>query len=198
MYCLTEGILALDVRKESTKYNKVQQIEREILDLSVDNAALAPLTELTTHPTKIKNFRKLFHCLPSFVPKASREDSIFGTARYIAYSFGFLLDTTPSSNLLDTPPTTAETKQLWRQAAFLCRCLSSHPVITSSIRTFYAKCTYLIPATQNKSQKYALAVINRIHGRPPEWHASHANPQASSAATPMANASRLYATHGYS
>jgi hypothetical protein len=144
MYCLVRRNMCSGCSKESSKQCKVQQLETEILDLSTENAVLAPLIELKEHPTTIKHFRKLFRCLPSFAPKTTREDSIYGAARYLANTFGLLLETTPSSsNLLDIPMTATETKQIWRQATYFCRCLSSHPIKVSSLRTFCITCSFL-------------------------------------------------------
>ena len=58
---------------------------------------------------------------------------------------------TPSSNLLDTPTTAIEVRELWRQATFFCRCLSSHPIKVSLLRNFCATCSFLIPKDRLES-----------------------------------------------
>ena len=76
---------------EAAKQQKVAQLEKEILGLSVANTDLAPLVDLRVNSTSIKNFRQLFTCLPSFAPRKTREDCIYGAAIYLANTFGFQL-----------------------------------------------------------------------------------------------------------
>lgn len=66
--------------------------------------------------------------LPTFSAK-SRDDFIFGAARYLANTLGMLIQNTPSSNLIDPPLTNVEGKQAWRKATFLCRCTENNTVI---------------------------------------------------------------------
>eukprot|EP00590_Aulacoseira_subarctica_P005385 CAMPEP_0172418598 /NCGR_PEP_ID=MMETSP1064-20121228/5061_1 /TAXON_ID=202472 /ORGANISM="Aulacoseira subarctica , Strain CCAP 1002/5" /LENGTH=302 /DNA_ID=CAMNT_0013157589 /DNA_START=1150 /DNA_END=2058 /DNA_ORIENTATION=+ len=79
---------------EAGIHRKVLQIEAEILALSITNDTLIPLLQYRTKPTSIKTFRKLLSCLPSFA-KTSRNDYIYGAARYLANTLGILLGIHP-------------------------------------------------------------------------------------------------------
>ena len=91
MFCVTGRNMCSGCSNESSRQRKVLQLEKELLQLSVDNAILAPLLEYKYKPTSIKHFRKLLLCLPAFAQKKSRDDHIFGAARYLANTLGILL-----------------------------------------------------------------------------------------------------------
>ena len=95
--CTTGRNMCSGCSNEATKQRKVTQLEKEILELSVENTVLAPLMDLRYNPMSIKKFRQLFICLPSFTPRKTREDCIYGAARYLANTFGFQLEKTQSS-----------------------------------------------------------------------------------------------------
>jgi len=82
------------------KLRKVKQLEIEMLSLAVDNNVLAPLMKCRTKSMSIKTFRKMLAILPTFANK-SRDDLIFGTARYLANTLCILLHDKPSLFLLD-------------------------------------------------------------------------------------------------
>jgi hypothetical protein len=111
---------------ELTRHRKMMQLESEVL--AVDNEYLAPILQYRTQLITIKLFRKMLMVLPTFSAK-SRDDFIFGAARYLANTLGMLIQNTPSSNLIDPPLTNVEGKQAWRKATFLCRCTENNTVI---------------------------------------------------------------------
>ena len=119
-YCIAGRNMCSGCSNESAKQRKVLQLEKEVLELSVENTTLAPLLDLLHNPMSIKKFRQLFICLPSFAPKKSREDCIYGAARYLANTFGFLLEKTTSSNLLDTPLHIKEIKHISSSSSRIC------------------------------------------------------------------------------
>jgi hypothetical protein len=115
----------------------------------MENTVLAPLLDLRHNPTSIKKFRQLFMCLPSFAHKKTREDCIYGAARYLANTFGFQLEKTQSSTLLDEQLSVTEAQNMWRQASFLCRCFPrqvTSDVQKPSVRSFCNICSFLIPS----------------------------------------------------
>ncbi len=99
---------------ESAKQRRVVKLENEMLTLSVENNIFAPLLEFRAKPTSIKNFRNVLSCLP-FIASISRDDHIFGAARYLANTLDILIQ--------------EESKQTWRiMATFLCRCHEANTV----------------------------------------------------------------------
>jgi len=96
----SEEIYALVAPWNIQKLRKVKQLEIEMLSLAVDNNVLAPLMKCRTKSMSIKTFRKMLAILPTFANK-SRDDLIFGTARYLANTLCILLHDKPSSFLLD-------------------------------------------------------------------------------------------------
>ena len=153
-YCINGRSMCSGCNNEAAKQRKTLQLEQEILTLSFENNALAPLLELLHRPTSIKRFRQLFMCLPSFAPKKSREDCIFGAARYLANTFGFQLDKTQSANLLDEPLHDKVIENQCRQACFLCRCPTPTQPYTSTgatLRSFCGTCSFLIPVLHHDS-----------------------------------------------
>jgi hypothetical protein len=95
----------------------------------------------------------MLSCLPAFLQN-SRDDHIFGAARYLANTLGILIQESPSANLIDTPMSNTEAKQTRRKAAFLCRCKENVSSTTFEIRTFYNACSYLIPCRNNSRMTY--------------------------------------------
>jgi hypothetical protein len=103
---------------EMHKQAKTAQLEKEICLLSVDNHVLQPILRFRSEYTGIKNFRRALSCLPTF-NSYSRDDYIFGTARYLANTIGILIQSTSSSLIIDQPMTITEKTQMWRKATFL-------------------------------------------------------------------------------
>ena len=145
-HCITGRSMCAGCNNEAAKQRKTRKMEQEILIISVKNDVLAPLLELLKNPVSIKRFRQLFACLPSLAPKKSREDCIFGAARYLANTFGFQLEKTHSANLIDEILPIKAVQQLWRQASFICRC-SPPPQKdmreSDTIRSFCSICSFL-------------------------------------------------------
>jgi hypothetical protein len=113
---------------EIAKHRRVVQLERELLFLSVENQKLAPILEHRTTPISIKKFPKLLHCLPSFASKA-RDDNMFRAARYLANTLGICIQKAIHANIIDEPMTIVESKQTWRKATFMCRCMDAHNIL---------------------------------------------------------------------
>jgi len=114
---------------ELANHRKVLLLENEMLALSVNNDILAPLLEYRSKPISIKHFRNTLSCLHTFMNK-SRDNYIFGAARYLANTLGIVMPESLSSNLIDTPLTSTESKQIWRKATFFCRCQGNIPTVS--------------------------------------------------------------------
>jgi len=129
---------------ETSKHRRVKQLENEILHLLADNNTLSPLVQAKTHSISIQQFRKILECLPTFANK-SRDDIIFGAAKYVANTIGVKITQghKTSTFALDESLSITAVNELWRQAAFFCRCSESNP-ITYGIRCFCQSCSYLI------------------------------------------------------
>jgi len=129
---------------ETSKHRRVKQLENEILHLLADNNTLSPLVQAKTHCISIQQFRKILECLPTFANK-SRDDIIFGAAKYVANTIGVKITQghKTSTFTLDESLSITAVNELWRQAAFFCRCSESNP-ITYGIRCFCQSCSYLI------------------------------------------------------
>jgi hypothetical protein len=129
---------------EQPKQKKLKQLEAEMLAISVDNASFVPLLEYRMKPISIKQFRTLYSFVPTFAKK-SRDDLIFGVARYYANKLGTLLRYKPPQCILDEPLSSTEYKQLWRKATFMCKCSSTN-IIAYGVRSFCLSCSYLVPS----------------------------------------------------
>ena len=142
--CTASRNMCSGCTNENLKHSCVARIEKEIILATTDNVALAPLLAYRVQPVSIKGFRKLLNFLPSFAGK-SRNDHKFGAARYVANSLGVLIVDTPNCNLLDSPMTTRQCNNIWRQARLHCKCCcaSRRPVPFKS-RVFCMNCQYLI------------------------------------------------------
>ena len=140
----------------------VAQLEKEIIQLSFDNASLAPLLAYRLQPISNKNFRKMWQCLPASGKKA-RNDPKFGAATYLANTLGILLEDTSSSHTMDKPLTTKRANDLWRQASHFCKC---HVPIRQArnpihVRTFCITCEYIIPLASGP--KYPGCTLQDTH-----------------------------------
>jgi hypothetical protein len=93
--------------RELARHQKTTQLEKELQDIAADNDKLAPLLEYRTKLIGIKAFRSALSVLPTFNSK-TRDDYIFGAARYLANTLGILIQNTPSSILIDQPMTSTE------------------------------------------------------------------------------------------
>mmetsp|Transcript_18768 Transcript_18768/g.26603 ORF Transcript_18768/g.26603 Transcript_18768/m.26603 type:complete len:667 (+) Transcript_18768:896-2896(+) len=152
-FCSAGRNICSGCSNEAAKQRKTAQLEKEIMELSVENSILAPLLNIRSGPTSIKNFRHMLICLPSFAPRKNREDCIYGAARYLANTFGLQLEKTQSSTLLDEPMSIPAVKHMWRQATFLCRCPPRQEISTaqtSTVRSFCGICSFLIPLPSAK------------------------------------------------
>ncbi len=136
--------MCLGCTRELIKQKKAAQLEHEMCAISVDNIVLQPLLRCRLEFTSIKEFRRTLSCLPTF-QGTSRDDYIFGAARYLANTLGILIQSTYSSNVLDPPMTSIEKKQIWRKATFLCRCNNSPNIVSFKTRSFCKSCGYLVP-----------------------------------------------------
>jgi hypothetical protein len=141
MLCSTGRNICSGCTIEAAKQKKAKQLEREVLLLNGKKSELAPLLDHRTKPCSVKDFRKLLCMLPSF-QKKTRDDHMFGAARYLATSLGILLHDS-SSCLLDEHMTSKEVRQLWSKATSYCKCKTSYP-INYDDRFFCLTCSYLI------------------------------------------------------
>ena len=146
MTCATNRNVCSGCCNEAAKQTQVTQLEQEIVQLSIDNASLAPLLDYGTQPVSNKKFRKMWNCLPTF-GKKSRNDYKFGAATYLANTLGILLKDTSSSHTMDEPLTTKQSNDLWRQASHFCKCHDpARPARnTLQVRMFCYTCAYIIP-----------------------------------------------------
>jgi hypothetical protein len=133
---------------EMAKQRKVNQLEQELLMVMVNNEVLAPILQFRWKIISIKAFRKALSCLPSFSTN-TRNDCIFGAARYLANTLGILISSTPSSNLMDPPMTNTESKQAWSKAMFFCKCIGNLTTTDYTVRSFCRSCSFLIPYGNN-------------------------------------------------
>jgi len=146
MFCANGRSMCSGYNNEIATHRRVVQLERELLFLSVENQKLAPILEHRTAPISIKKFRKLLHYLPSFASKA-RDDNMFGAARYLANTLVIRIQETIHANIIDEPMTIIESKQTWRKATFMCKCMDAHNIFDAEIRSFCYSCSYRIPHT---------------------------------------------------
>jgi len=135
---------------ELAKHRKVFLLEYDMLALSLNNDTLAPLLEYRSKPISIKQFWNTLSCLHTFMNK-SRDDYIFGAARYLANTLGIFMPESLSSNLIDTPLTSTELKQLWRKATFFCRCQGNILTVSYDVRSFCRSCSCLVPLMNSTS-----------------------------------------------
>jgi hypothetical protein len=129
---------------EMAKQRKATQLEKELLMSVVNNEVLAPILQYRWKISSIKELRKELSCLPSF-STTTRNDCIFGAARYLANTLGILISSTPSSNLIDPPMTNTEYKQAWRKAMFFCKCIGNMATTGYTVRSFCYSCSFLVP-----------------------------------------------------
>jgi len=129
---------------ENLRHRRVQQMEQTILMNFASNLTLAHIKTAILKPINLQDFRKLFHCIPIF-HNVKRDDHIYGAARYLANTLGFMIQ---DDRLLDRVDQVAERqqKQLWRKATFKCRCKRSieHQTQQYDQRTFCKTCSFLI------------------------------------------------------
>jgi hypothetical protein len=112
MFCSKNKNMCSGCINESIHHCKVQKIELDILRGTLSNSVLAPVVQhLSTHISLIK-FWRLFAHLPAFNNR-SRDDDIYGTARYLANTIGIPLLENCTSDRIDQPMTTLEVKQAW-------------------------------------------------------------------------------------
>jgi hypothetical protein len=162
MLCTNGRSICSGCTIEMAKHHENLSLENELLQLSIANQYLAPLLEYRSKVITIKKFRKILSCLPTF-ERDLRDDSIFGAARYMANTLGIKVHTLPSSNLIDTPMTDAETRQMWRKASFFGRCHGNITTTTFEVRSFCNSCSCLIPLTTTMSNKICIGCnINDI------------------------------------
>ena len=135
MICIKGRNTCSGSSRELARHQKTIQLEKELQAIAVDNDKLAPLLQYRTKLISIKAFRSALAFLPFFNSK-TRDDYIFGAARYVANTLGILIQNTPSSNLIDPPMTSTEKQQAWRKAIFLCKCLDNATVTNCGIRSF--------------------------------------------------------------
>jgi hypothetical protein len=144
MLCTINRNLCSGCTNENQKHSRVARIEAELLATTANNSILAPLLLHRGQPISIGGFRKLLKCLPSFANK-SRNDHIYGAARYLANTICILITATPNCNLLDPPMTTSQSNNVWRQARLLCKCSAATTAKKEfGPRTFCITCSYLI------------------------------------------------------
>jgi len=144
MLCTINRNLCSGCTNENQKHSRVARIEAELLATTANNSILAPLLLHRVQPISIGGFRKLLKCLPSFANK-SRNDHIYGAARYLANTICILITATPNCNLLDPPMTTSQSNNAWRQARLLCKCSAATTAKKEfGPRTFCITCSYLI------------------------------------------------------
>ena len=134
------------------------KIENEILLDFSPNATLAPIFANLQIPTTLKRFRQLMTHLPVFQQNHSRNDYIYGAARYCANTIGIKIVDAYSNERLDQPMSDIETKQLWRMAMFKCRCQPEcvQPQHYGS-RSFCRTCSYLIFKSSDPVSQYCPA-----------------------------------------
>ncbi len=93
MICTKGRITCSGCNRELIRHRKAIQLEKEIQAIAVDNDKLAPLLQYRTKLMSIKAFRSALSFLPTFNSK-TRDDYIFGAARYLANTLGILIQNT--------------------------------------------------------------------------------------------------------
>jgi len=134
---------------EASKQRENKKLEIEMIKSSASNDILSPLLQYRLKQTDIKTFRRMLTHLPSFA-NLSRDDLIFGAAKYLANTLGILLQNNAAFHMLDEALTPSQYRQLWRKATFLCRCLTPNTV-RYGVRSFCLICSYLAPYPENIS-----------------------------------------------
>jgi hypothetical protein len=85
---------------EASKQRKNKKLEIEMIKYSASNGILSPLLQYRLKQTDIKTFWRMLTHLPSFADP-SRDDLIFGAAKYLANTLGILLQNNTAFHTLD-------------------------------------------------------------------------------------------------
>jgi len=144
MYCKEGRNMCSGCTIEIARHRKTLQLEKELLMLTVDNQVLSPLLTYWNTIISEQAFQEALSCLPTFNTK-SRDDLVYGAARYLANTLGILIHSTTSSNLMDPPMTSTEKRRAWRKSTFMCRYENDKTISVWGARSFCTSCQYLVP-----------------------------------------------------